>query len=150
SGLGGPGGDAGGGEGGAPGGGPGGGNPGGNPGGGNSGGNSGGGNSGGNSGGGDSGGGDSGGDSGGDDSGEDPGPEPEPLSIGAALDTVLPGGQCFASGTISVSGGAYPVTVHYQWRRTALVDGQLTYLAVSPVRNITFDAPGSQSIQVNN
>jgi hypothetical protein len=106
-----------------------------------------------NPGGGNPGGGDQGNSGGGDQDGEEPEepeqPEPaEPLSIEATIDTVTPGGQCFASGTITVSGGEYPMTVHYQWRRLALGQG-LDGLPVSAVHNFTLDGPGSVGVQTS-
>jgi hypothetical protein len=105
----------------------------------------------------------SGGDGGGGGGDQGPGPGPEgseeetedaeepapPLDIEATIDTVAPGGQCFAAGTIAVSGGDYPVTVHYQWRRLVVAggwDGE----PVSAVQNHTFDEPGAIQVQTNN
>jgi hypothetical protein len=81
----------------------------------------------------------------------EPEPEPEPaapLTIEASVDIITPGGQCFASGTIEVSGGEYPVTVHYQWRRLVL-GGGFVGEPVSAVHNITFDEPGAVQVQTN-
>jgi hypothetical protein len=102
-----------------------------------------------------------GGGGGGGDQGPGPGPEGSeeetedaeepapPLDIEVTMDTVAPGGQCFAAGTIAVSGGDYPVTVHYQWRRLVVAggwDGE----PVSAVQNHTFDGPGAIQVQTNN
>ena len=79
------------------------------------------------------------------DSGE---PPAEPLNIEATIDTVAPGGQCFASGTIAVSGGEYPLTVHYQWRALVLAggwDGD----PVSPVHNVEVSEPGEIEVQTS-
>jgi hypothetical protein len=76
-------------------------------------------------------------------------PEPvQPLSIEVTVDTVTPGGQCFAAGTIAVSGGAYPLTVHYQWRRLVF-GGGLDGDPVSAVQNVTLDGPGEVAVQTN-
>jgi hypothetical protein len=80
---------------------------------------------------------------------EDPEEPAPPLDIEVTIDTVAPGGQCFAAGTIAVSGGNYPVTVHYQWRRLVVAggwDGE----PVSAVQNHTFDEPGAINVQTNN
>lgn len=95
--------------------------------------------------GGDQGGGDQGG---GDEDADPPADPPAPLAIDATVDTVTPGGQCFAAGTISVSGGSYPLTVHYQWRRL-VVAGGFEGEPVSAVHNVSFDQPGSVSVQTN-
>lgn len=84
-----------------------------------------------------------------DDDSEDPddGEEPvAPLSIDVAITAVAPNGHCSASGTITVEGGEYPLTVDFQWR-------QLTFAApllgepVSPLQSHTFDEPGGISVQ---
>jgi hypothetical protein len=94
--------------------------------------------------------GDGGGDQGdgGGDEGEAEEP-PAPLTIEASVDIITPGGQCFASGTIEVSGGEYPVTVHYQWRRLVL-GGGFEGEPVSAVHNVGFSEPGAVQVQTNN
>jgi hypothetical protein len=91
-----------------------------------------------------------GGPGGGTDSEEPDEPEQpaEPLSIDATIDTVAPGGQCFASGTITVSGGEYPLTVHYQWRALVIAGG-LDGDPVSPVHNVNVTQPGEIGVQTN-
>jgi tetrahydromethanopterin S-methyltransferase subunit F len=79
---------------------------------------------------------------------EEPEPPAEPLNIEATIDTVTPGGQCFASGTIAVSGGEYPLTVHYQWRALVIAGG-LDGEPVSAVHNVTFTEPGEAGIQTS-
>jgi hypothetical protein len=87
---------------------------------------------------------------GGGDEGEAEEPEPPaPLTIEASVDIITPGGQCFASGTIEVSGGEYPVTVHYQWRRLVL-GGGFEGEPVSAVHNVGFSEPGAVQVQTNN
>jgi hypothetical protein len=104
-------------------------------------------------GGGNNGGGDQGGD-GGEPAEEEEDPEDaaepaSPLSIDVTVNTVTPGGQCFASGTIAVTGGEYPLTVHYQWRRL-VVGGGFVGEPVSAVQNHTFSEPGEINVQTAN
>jgi hypothetical protein len=82
----------------------------------------------------------------GQDGGEDQDEPAPPLVIEVTVDTVTPGGQCSAFGTIAVSGGEYPLTVHYQWRRLVL-GGGLGGVPVSPVLNVALDAPGEIEVQ---
>jgi hypothetical protein len=103
----------------------------------------------GNPGGGDDGGQDQGdqGDQGEDDGEDDGESEPvAPLTIEVTVHTVTPGGQCSAFGTIAVSGGEYPMTVHFQWRRLVL-GGGFAGVPVSPVQNVTISGPGEIEVQ---
>lgn len=79
-------------------------------------------------------------------------PEPEkpvaPLAIDATITDVTPNGHCSATGTITVDGGEYPVTVTFQWRALAVGEGW-DGVPVSPVQKHTFDQPGGISIQTN-
>ncbi len=80
---------------------------------------------------------------------EEPDDEPAPpLSVDVTVDTITPGGQCFAAGTITVDGGTYPMTVHYQWRRLVL-GGGLDGEPVSAVANHEFSEPGEIHVQTN-
>jgi hypothetical protein len=78
-----------------------------------------------------------------------PGPDPGPVEVSASVDSVAPGGQCVASGTIAVSGGEYPMNVHYQWVRVALINGNLAVDPVSPVHSVDFSEPGSRNVVLN-
>jgi hypothetical protein len=90
-----------------------------------------------------------GGDQGGEEPEEPEQPEPAaPLSIEATISAVAPGGHCSASGTISVDGGEYPLTVKFQWRALAFGEGW-DGVPVSPVQSYTFDEPGGISVQTN-
>ena len=71
-----------------------------------------------------------------------------PLTIEATIDTITPGGQCYAAGTIKVSGGTYPVEVHYQWRRLVL-GGGWDGVAVTAVDNHTFTKAGEIKVQTD-
>lgn len=71
-----------------------------------------------------------------------------PLKIDATINTVTPGGQCSAHGTIAVSGGQYPVTVHYQWRRL-VIGGGWEGVPVSLVHNVSFTEPGHRDVQTD-
>lgn len=80
---------------------------------------------------------------------EDPGeeePEPEPLSIEPVITEVAPNGHCSASGTITVEGGEYPLTVDFQWRRLTFA-APLLGEPVSPLQSHTFDEPGGINVQ---
>lgn len=115
--------------------------------------NPGGGSQGGNQGGNSGGGGNPGPDDGSDDSddSEDPGDNEEPagpLSIDVAITAVAPNGHCSASGSITVDGGEYPLTVDFQWRRLVIGEG-FDGVPVSPAQSHTFDEPGGISVQTN-
>jgi hypothetical protein len=86
---------------------------------------------------------------GGDDGDTDDGEElVAPLSIQATVNAVAPGGHCSASGTITVSGGEYPLWVKYQWRRL-VIGGGWDGVAASAAQSHTFDEPGGISVQTN-
>ncbi|HEY8472884.1 MAG TPA: hypothetical protein VIL37_09650 [Natronosporangium sp.] len=92
---------------------------------------------------------------GGDQSGGNGGEQPEepeepagPRSVEAKITSITPNGHCSASGTITVQGGQYPVTVKYQWRALAFGEGW-DGVAVTPVLSHTFHEPGGISIQTN-
>lgn len=97
-----------------------------------------------NGGGGGNGGGGDGGDGG---NGGDP---PAPLAIEVSVHGVAPHGQCFASGTVAVSGGEYPVNVHYRWFKITIVNGNAVAEPASAALNVEFTEAGSQNVQVNN
>lgn len=84
-----------------------------------------------------------------DDDTEDPDDAEEPvapLSIDVAIKAVAPNGHCSASGTITVDGGEYPLTVDFQWRRLTFA-APLLGEPVSPVQSHTFNEPGGISVQ---
>lgn len=81
-------------------------------------------------------------DNGGEDDDGDAG-DPDPLAIAVAVSgpPAVPG--CAASGTITATGGEYPLEVAYLWFRTVAPQVPAPF---GGVLTVTFDGPGSKSV----